>query len=217
VAGVAGDMAQDWKVGYLLGGTPWRMEIGGFIGVIAASLFLVSIITLLHKTTPGGIGGEGLAAPQAGLMATTAKGIISGQLPWELILMGMAFAFGLIFVGVPSPMLVAVGMYLPFQTTTAIFTGGVIAWIGTKIAKKMGAKDEKDLEAVNNQGLLVASGFVAGEALMGIILAVFVTLNIKIVADPPSWFGMKWLGGVLIAALAFYLIKGSMKGLKTSK
>ncbi|MDD5305690.1 MAG: oligopeptide transporter, OPT family [Deltaproteobacteria bacterium] len=217
VAGVAGDMAQDWKVGYLLGGTPWRMEVGGFVGVVASALFLVAIITLLHKTTPGGIGGDGLAAPQAGLMATTAKGIISGQLPWELILMGMAFAFGLIFVGVPSPMLVAVGMYLPFQTTTAIFTGGVIAWIGTKIAKKMGAKDDKEIEAVNNQGLLVASGFVAGEALMGILLAVFVTLNLKLVADPPGWFGMKWLGAVVIVALAAYLIKGSLKGLKTSR
>ncbi|MCK9461773.1 MAG: oligopeptide transporter, OPT family [Proteobacteria bacterium] len=280
VAGVAGDMAQDWKVGYLLGGTPWRMEVGGFIGVIAAALFLVSVITLLHQAemksdfekglkgaqfdqgkialisgivgeeagkpaglsestraalkekgfseaeiaTIGeraakarGIGGDGLSAPQAGLMATTSQGIISGQLPWELILIGMMFAFGLIFVGVPSPMLVAVGMYLPFQTTTAIFTGGVIAWIGAKIAKKLGAKDEKEIEAVNNQGLLVASGFVAGEALMGIILAVLVTANIKIVSDPPAWFGMKWLGGVLIAALAFYLIKGSMKGLKTSK
>jgi len=280
VAGVAGDMAQDWKVGYLLGGTPWRMEVGGFIGVIAAALFLVSVITLLHQaemksdfekglkgaqfdqnkialisgivgeeagkpaglsdattsklkekgfseaeittiadkaTKARGIGGDGLSAPQAGLMATTSQGIISGQLPWELILIGMFFAFGLIFVGVPSPMLVAVGMYLPFQTTTAIFTGGVIAWIGTKIAKKMGAKDDKEIEAVNNQGLLVASGFVAGEALMGIILAVFVTFNIKIIADPPSWFGMKWLGGVLIAALAFYLIKGSLKGLKASK
>lgn len=217
VAGVAGDMAQDWKVGWLLGGTPWRMEVGGFVGVVAASLFLVGIITLLHKATPGGIGGEGLAAPQAGLMATMAKGIIAGQLPWELILMGMAFAFGLIFVGVPSPMLVAVGMYLPFQTTSAIFTGGVIAWIGTKIAKRMGAKDDKEIEAVNNQGLLIASGFVAGEALMGIILAVLVTLEIQLVSDPPAWFGMKWLGGVLIAALAFYLVKGSLKGLKSAK
>jgi putative OPT family oligopeptide transporter len=219
VAGVAGDMAQDWKVGYLLGGTPWRMEVGGFVGVVVSSLFLVAVITLLHKANAatGGIGGDALPAPQAGLMATTAKGIISGQLPWELILMGMAFAIGLIFVGVPSPMLVAVGMYLPFQTTTAIFTGGVIAWVGTKIARRMGAKDDKEIEAVNNQGLLIASGFVAGEALMGIILAVLVTLEIKIVADPPAWFGMKWVGGVVILGLAAYLIRGSLKALKASK
>ena len=214
VAGVAGDMAQDWKVGHLLGGTPWRMEIGGFVGVIAASLFLVSIITLLHKTTPGGIGGDLLPAPQAGLMATTAKGIISGQLPWELILMGAALAVGLIFVGLPSPMLVAVGMYLPFPTIMAIFTGGIIQWIGARIAKKMGAKDDKDLENVSNRGLLVASGFVAGEALIGIVLAILVTANIKIIADPPAWFGMKWVGGVVIVALAAYLIVSSLKALK---
>jgi putative OPT family oligopeptide transporter len=234
VAGVAGDMAQDWKVGYLLGGTPWRMEVGGFVGVIVSSLFLVAVITLLHKTTAGGIGGENLAAPQAGLMAVTAKGIISGQLPWELILMGMLFALGLICVGVPSPMLVAVGMYLPFQTTMAIFTGGVIAWLGAKIATKKGAKDEKDLEAVNNRGLLVASGFVAGEALVALLLAIPVAAEVKffcaadavaeqtakgysVIATMPDWFGMKWVGGLVIVFLAWYLISGSLKGLKANK
>ncbi|MCU0663870.1 MAG: oligopeptide transporter, OPT family [Myxococcota bacterium] len=216
VAGVAGDMAQDWKVGHMLGGTPWRMEIGGFIGVIAASLFLVSIINLLHTATPGGIGGESLAAPQAGLMAVTAKGIISGQLPWELILMGMLFAVGLICVGVPSPMLVAVGMYLPFQTTMAIFSGGVVGWLGTQFARKMGAKDDKALEDVNNQGLLVASGFVAGEALIGILLAVFVTFNIKLMA-PWEYTGKPVVGGLVMAGLAAYLIASSLKVLKNKK
>lgn len=214
VAGVAGDMAQDWKVGHMLGGTPWKMEVGGFIGVIAASLFLVSIITLLHQTTPGGIGGDALPAPQAGLMATTAKGIISGQLPWELILMGMLFALALIFVGVPSPMLVAVGMYLPFTTIMAIFTGGLIQWAGSKVAARMGAKDAKAQEEVSNRGLLVASGFVAGEALMGIVLAILVTAEIKLITDVPGWFGMKWLGGLVILALAAYVITSSLKALK---
>jgi len=99
----------------------------------------------------------------------------------------------------------------------AIFTGGVIGWIGTQIAKKMGAKDEKQLEDVNNQGLLVASGFVAGEALMGIVLAVLVTMNIKIFADPPAWFGAKWTGGLVIAYLAYYLISSSLKALRAKK
>lgn len=216
VAGVAGDMAQDWKVGHMLGGTPWRMEIGGFIGVIASSLFLVSIINLLHNATPGGIGGESLAAPQAGLMAVTAKGIISGQLPWELILMGMLFAVGLICVGVPSPMLVAVGMYLPFQTTMAIFTGGVVGWLGTQFAKKMGAKTDKQIEDVNNQGLLVASGFVAGEALIGIALAGLVTAEITLIA-PVEYSGKYLVGAMVMAALAAYLIVSSLKALKIKK
>lgn len=216
VAGVAGDMAQDWKVGYMLGGTPWRMEIGGVIGVIASALFLVSIITLLHTTTKGGIGGDLLPAPQAGLMAVTAKGIISGQLPWELILMGVLFAVGLIFVGVPSPMLVAVGMYLPFPTIVAIFAGGVIQWTANAMVEKKGL-DDKAKESVSNQGLLIASGFVAGEALMGIVLAILVTLEISLVPDPPGWFGMKWVGGVVILLLAWYLVSGSLKALKRAK
>jgi putative OPT family oligopeptide transporter len=232
VAGVAGDMAQDWKVGHMLGGTPWRMEIGGIIGVIAASFFLVSIITLLHNTTPGGIGSDALPAPQAGLMATTAKGIISGSLPWELILMGVLFAIGLICVGVPSPMLVAVGMYLPFPTIVAIFAGGVIQWIGGRIVngkasgfeevKAKPAEEKEGLlaqirESVSNRGLLIASGFVAGEALTGIILALFVTFDIKLIKNPPSWFGLHWVGGLVIVFLAWYLIQGSMKALKGRK
>jgi len=227
VAGVAGDMAQDWKVGHMLGGTPWRMEIGGVIGVLAASLFLVSVISLLHNTTPGGIGSDSLPAPQAGLMATTAKGIISGSLPWELILMGVFMAIGLICVGVPSPMLVAVGMYLPFPTIVAIFTGGVIQWIGNQIVNRRAAGFEEvkaatDREgvlatirdSVNNRGLLVASGFVAGEALIGIILAILVTFEVKLVPNPPSWFGWHWVGGLVIVFLAWYLIQSSLKALK---
>lgn len=232
VAGVAGDMAQDWKVGHMLGGTPWRMEIGGIIGVIFASFFLVSIITLLHNTTPGGIGSDALPAPQAGLMATTAKGIISGSLPWELILMGVLFAIGLICVGVPSPMLVAVGMYLPFPTIVAIFAGGVIQWIGGRIVngkasgfEEVKAKpvEEKEgllaqiRESVSNRGLLIASGFVAGEALTGIILALLKTFDIKLIKNIPSWFGLHWVGGLVIVFLAWYLVQGSMKALKGRK
>jgi putative OPT family oligopeptide transporter len=214
VAGVAGDMAQDWKVGHMLGGTPWRMEVGGFIGVVASSFFLVSIISLLHNTTPGGIGGDLLPAPQAGLMAVTAKGIISGALAWELILMGILFAVGLICVGVPSPMLVAVGMYLPFPTIMAIFTGGIIQWIGALRAKRKGAADAKQLENISNRGLLVASGFVAGQALMGILLAILVTFEIRLIKEAPGWFGSKWLGGLVIVFLAGYMISSSLKALK---
>ena len=216
-AAVAGEMLQDLKAGHILGGTPWRMEIGGFIGVLASSLFLVSVISLLHKATPGGLGGDLLPAPQANLMAVTAQGIISGSLRWELILMGVMFAIGLIAVGVPSPMLVAVGMYLPFPTIVAIFAGGLIQWVGGLIAKRKGATTDKELEDVSNRGLLVASGFVAGEALMGIVLAILVTAEIKLVPDVPGWFGMKWTGGVVILGLAAYLIASSLKALKPKK
>jgi OPT family oligopeptide transporter len=182
VAGVAGDMIQDWKVGHNLGGTPWRMEIGGIIGVIAAALVLVLPIMLLHEYG-GGIGSDALPAPQAGLMATMADGIISGQMPWELIVIGMFFALALILIQSPSPMLIAVGMYLPFQTTLAIFTGGIIKWILDSIAKKRAEKDKKVAKTVENRGLLVASGLVAGEALLGILIAGTVAMGIKLLPD----------------------------------
>jgi putative OPT family oligopeptide transporter len=232
VAGVAGDMIQDWKVGHNLGATPWRMEVSGLIGVVAASLVLVPIILLLHKSG-GGIGSEGLSAPQAGLMHSTATGIIGGTMPWAYIVIGMLFAVALILVGVPSPMLIAVGMYLPFTTTAAIFAGGVIRWIADQLAQKRFGQSKSVLEQVENRGLLVASGLVAGEAMVGIVLAGIVASNTKIfcgagdwakhlqgklhcVAQTPSWFHAKALGVVVILGLAVYMISLSLKGVKAA-
>jgi uncharacterized oligopeptide transporter (OPT) family protein len=182
VAGVAGDMIQDWKVGHNLGGTPWRMEVSGIVGVVAAALVLILPIMLLHKFG-GGIGSDALPAPQAGLMATMAKGIIGGSMAWELIIIGMFFALALILIQSPSPMLIAVGMYLPFQTVLAIFAGGIIKWILDSMVKKRAQKDRKVAETVENRGLLVASGLVAGEALLGILIAGLVALGIKLFPD----------------------------------
>jgi putative OPT family oligopeptide transporter len=197
VAGVAGDMMQDWKVGHLLGGTPWRMQIGGMIGVVAAALIMILPIILLDKV-PGdpdahAIGAtEDLPAPQAGLMSMMAKGIVGGEMAWPLVIAGMLFGVALILIKSPSPMLISVGMYLPFQTTFAIFVGGIIRYFVDKQAEKIGETraQEKKLEGeektkflekikekVENTGLLLASGLVAGEALMGILLAVTVVLE----------------------------------------
>ncbi len=282
VAGVAGDMIQDWKVGHNLGGTPWRMEVGGLIGVVVAALVLVLPIILLHKFG-GGIGSDALPAPQAGLMATMSKGIIGGAMAWELILIGMFFALALIMIKSPSPMLIAVGMYLPFQTVLAIFVGGLVKWVLDLVIKRKVGDDKKAAESVENRGLLVASGLVAGEALVGILLAAVVALNIKffctdgfqgeviqaqdlvskiesvegtptekaekIVADSalrakvpefasldkraiknriavaqslaptkclgttPKWFGLSWLGFLVIIGLGFYMIRSSLAAL----
>jgi putative OPT family oligopeptide transporter len=199
VAGVAGDMMQDWKVGHILGGTPWRMQIGGMIGVVAAALILVLPIMLLDKV-PGdpnahNIGSEALPAPQAGLMAMMAKGIVGGEMAWPLVIAGMLFSVALILIKSPSPMLIAVGMYLPFKTTFAIFIGGTIRYFMDKKAKKLavGRAKEKNLEGeekesfidrimsrAENYGLLLASGLVAGEALMGILLALAVTIELNL-------------------------------------
>ncbi len=179
VAGVGGDMMQDLKVGHLLGGTPSRMQVGELIGVVFAALILVFPLIWLHEGTPGGIGGNNLPAPQAGLMAMMSKGIVGGEMAWPLVIAGMLFSVGLILIKSPSPMLIAVGMYLPFNTTFAIFLGGIIKGIvDWRAAKKI--KDPADKTKVDNTGLLLASGLVAGEALMGILLAILVTANIDL-------------------------------------
>ena len=122
-AGVAGDMMQDLKVGHILGGTPWKMEIAEIIGVIAAAAVLALPLSALDRVYH--IGSAELPAPQAGLMALLAKGIVGGEMAWPLVIVGMFLALGLILIKSPSPMLIAVGMYLPFFSTAAIFVGGL--------------------------------------------------------------------------------------------
>ncbi len=170
-AGIAGDMTQDLKVGHILGGTPWKMEIAEIIGVIAAATILVFPMMAMDQVYH--IGSPELPAPQAGLMALMAKGIVGGQMSWPLVIAGMIFAIGLIMINSPSPMLIAVGMYLPFHSTAAIFMGGVIRWILEVILKKRGATKEERTKA-ENKGVLISSGLIAGEALTAVILAFIV-------------------------------------------
>ena len=207
VAGVAGDMMQDLKVGHLLGGTPWKMEIGELIGVFFSALVLIIPIMILHEAS--GIGSEALPAPQAGLMSMMAKGIVGGQMAWPLVLAGMFFSLALLLVGAPSPMLIAVGMYLPFKTTFAIFIGGLIKYTVDKMAEDK-IDDKKDKDVLHNTGLLIASGLVAGEALVGIIIAAFKAggMNLKtMVGLAPSFEGYWWLGILVFIILGYVLIK----------
>ncbi|MFO7587948.1 MAG: oligopeptide transporter, OPT family [Gemmatimonadota bacterium] len=167
-AGVAGDMMQDLKVGHILGGTPWRMELAEIIGVIGASLVLATALNVMHAAYT--IGSAELPAPQAGLMALIANGIVGGEMAWPLVIVGMFFAIGLILIQAPSPMLIAVGMYLPFYSTAAIFLGGLIHWAFTKALDRKGASDAERTDA-SNRGILLSSGFIAGESLMAVLLA----------------------------------------------
>ena len=213
VAGVAGDMMQDWKVGYLLGGTPWRMQVGGLIGVVAAALVMVVPIMLLHKAY--GIGSEAIPAPQAGLMAMMSKGIVGGEMAWPLVIAGMLFAIALILINAPSPMLISVGMYLPFNTTFAIFIGGVIKLIVDKLAEKK-IRNDTDKDVVENTGLLLASGLVAGEALTGIVFAALYAGDIKLrslLGFPESFNGLWWLGVLAFIGLGYLLIKSPLQQL----
>jgi len=217
VAGVSGDMMQDLKIGQMLGGTPWKMEVGELIGVVFASMVLIFPIMLLHEAN--GLGSDALPAPQAGLMAMISKGIISGEMAWPLVIAGMFFALGLILIEAPSPMLIAVGMYLPFNTTFAIFVGGLIKYTVDKMGEKH-IENDSDKEVLNNTGLLLASGLVAGEALVGIILAAFVGagINLKSVFGlAPDFEGYWFLGLLVFVVLGYVLIKFPLKEMLANK
>ncbi len=168
---VAGSLIQDLKVGQMLGGTPWKMEVAEIVATVVTSFVLVFPIILLHEGNIRlggiGIGDPKLPAPQAGLMAQMAQGIVGGEMPWALILFGMAFAFALILIKAPSPMLVAVGMYLPPETTAAIFLGGCLKALVDWRGRRAGLLPEH----LDSTGSLVASGLIAGESLTGVVLA----------------------------------------------
>ncbi|RME01590.1 MAG: oligopeptide transporter, OPT family, partial [Calditrichaeota bacterium] len=212
-AGIAGDMMQDLKVGHILGGTPWRMQIAEIVGVICAALVLAFPLAALDKVYH--IGSAELPAPQAGLMALMAKGIVGGQMAWPLVIVGIFFAFGLILINAPSPMLIAVGMYLPFESTAAIFVGGLIKWWLEKNMEKRKATAEEKTRA-ENLGTLLSSGFIAGEALMAVILAFWVLGRNLTTAIPglPHIANNFWISLLVYPALIYLLAYMPLKKMK---
>src|ERR1700681_2527653 len=171
---VAGELLQDFKVGYILGGTPQKIQTAELIAVVVASLVMYFPWMWLHegsiKAGGVGFGGPELPAPQAGLMATLALGIVGHDMAWPLVVVGILFGIAMIMMQVKSPMLVAVGMYLPFGTTFAIFVGGVFRSVGDWVAERRGFNSAQRAR-VENAGVLVASGLIAGEALLGLVWA----------------------------------------------
>ncbi len=202
-AAVAGEMLQDLKVGHILGGTPWKMQVGDLIGVVVASLVMIFPIIILHQadinTGGTGLGGRALPAPQASLMALVSQGIVGGQMAWPLIIVGILMAIGFILVQVKSPMLVCVGMYLPLETTFAIFIGGLIKGIVDKVSVKRQFNEAQKVRVENN-GTLLAAGLIAGEALVGLVFAAMAFWDVPTPAifESPSFIG----------SLAVFLIVG---------
>jgi len=171
---VAGEMLQDLKAGHILGGTPAKMQVGDILGTIVASLVLFFPLMILDKAYH--FGSAALPAPQAGLMAMLAQGIVGGNMAWPLVVVGILMGFAMILVEVKSPMLFSVGMYLPLETTSAIFVGGVIRWFTDKLRDRRGYNDAQKAR-VDNAGVLTASGLIAGEALCGLVIAGVVGSN----------------------------------------
>jgi putative OPT family oligopeptide transporter len=208
---VAGELLQDFKVGYILGGTPRTIQIVELIAVLLSSLIMYFPVMVLHfgNIKQGGIGfgDPKLPAPQAGLMAALSQGIVGGEMPWALVVVGILFGIAMIMLRVKSPMLVAVGMYLPLATTFAIFIGGMIRWATDSAANRRNLNHAQKTR-MENIGILVASGLIAGEALMGLVTA---TCNFFDVELPPliRWEGASgyMVGLVVMALLAFILIR----------
>jgi len=205
---VAGELLQDFKVGYILGGTPRRIQMAELIAVVVASAAMYWPLYILQAANikGGGIGfgDPKLSAPQAGLMATLAQGIVGGDMPWPLVVVGVLFGVVMIMGRVKSPMLVAVGMYLPINTTFAIFLGGVFRWI-TDTRRKRAGFNEGQQARVENVGILIASGLIAGEALMGLVIATFRFMEWplpKIFAEPSYLIGC-----LVILGLAVLLVR----------
>jgi len=204
-AGIAGDMMQDLKVGHILGGTPWKMEVAEILGVIVAAFALVYPMMVMHQVYR--IGSAELPAPQAGLMAMLARGIVGGEMAWPLVLAGMFFGIGLILIKAPAPMLIAVGMYLPFDSTAAIFVGGVFRLILQKIMDRRKIEKERQSTAIN-AGLLLSSGFIAGESLMAVLIAFWV-IGTTTLQLPPlvSYAENPWVALLIFPFLLYLLLK----------
>ena len=133
-------------------------------------------------------------------MAMMSQGIVAGQMSWSLVIVGMLFAIALILMGSPSPMLIAVGMYLPFPSTFAIFIGGAIKWFVESYLKKRNA-DNETMQSAENSGLLIASGLIAGEALMGVTIAGLFAAGVTL----PRLGNSAWLGFALLVVFGFVL------------
>jgi len=204
---VAGEMLQDLKAGFILGGTPSKMQIGDLFGIAASSMALFFPLMWLHRAYT--FGTPQLPAPQAGLMASLAQGIVGGNMAWPLVVVGIFMGFGLILVQVKSPMLFSVGMYLPLETTFAIFVGGIFRWLTDKYRDKGNFNDAQKAR-IENAGILTAAGLIAGEALCGLVVAGFraaeKSKGAPILPDW-TWPGTDWLAVAVLVALAVLMIR----------
>ena len=187
VAALAGDTSQDLKTGFLLGATPRRQQIGELIGVAVSAVTIGVVMMLLNHAWQ--FGSEALAAPQATLMKMITEGVMEGNLPWTLIFIGVFIGVAVEFMGVPV-LPVAIGLYLPFELSASILVGGILRYVSS--GKK---KDDEG-------GILFCSGLIAGEGLMGIVLALLAVFGKSDKIDLSHWMDTGIFGA---AALVFVI------------
>ena len=223
-AAIAGDNMQDLKAGYIVGATPWKQQVMQLVGTVSAALVMAPVLMLLLKAY--GFKGHSsatanaLSAPQAHLMASVAKGVFEGGLPWNYVLIGMVLAVGVIILdeylvrrgsSFRTPVLaVAIGIYLPFELEVPIFIGGIIHFALNRYYQRKGLADDVK-QKWSRSGLLFASGLITGEALVGILLAIPIVLSgnpdVLAVVDKPLG---AWPGIVLLIGIGFWLCRTAL-------
>jgi putative OPT family oligopeptide transporter len=225
-AAVGGDNLQDLKAGYIVGATPWKQQLMLAIGAFSCALVMAPVLNLLAKAY--GIGEatpehpNPLAAPQATLMASVAKGMFGGKLPWDMVAIGMGIGAAVIALDewlksrkakfrVPV-LAAAIGIYLPLELMVPIFLGGLLAHV---VEKRLGVvdADADTKDRIHRKGTLFSAGLITGEALMGIIIAIPIVMSGKadVLALPASLHFGEWLGLVLLAGVAWLLYKTALK------
>ncbi len=203
VACMAGDTSQDLKTGYILGATPKKQQLGELIGTVVAAFAIGGVLILLNNAW--GFGTEELSAPQATLMKMIVEGVMGGNLPWALVFIGAFIAIVIEVLGI-SVLPVAIGLYLPFNLSACIMFGGLVRLYVDK--KKM--KEDKR-KSIVNRGILYCSGMIAGEGLVGILLAVFAVFGISKYIDFSGIFSTGIIGGaILLLIMLFTVLKSSV-------
>ncbi|MDQ2702761.1 MAG: oligopeptide transporter, OPT family [Pseudomonadota bacterium] len=226
-AAVGGDNLQDLKAGYIVGATPWKQQLMLMIGAFSCALIMAPVLNLLAQAY--GIGAptaehpNPLAAPQATLMASVAKGMFGGQLPWNMIWIGGGI--GAVIIAIDGwlksrnssfrvPVLAAaIGIYLPLELMVPIFLGGLLSYLVERRHGVIGTKDESLRDRIHRPGTLFAAGLITGEALMGILIAIpiVVTERADVLALPENWQFGKWVGLTVLALVAWLLYRSGAK------
>ena len=198
IAAIAGDCSQDLKTGFIVGATPKTQQIGEMIGVVVSSAAIGGVLYLLDQAW--GYCSDQIPAPQATMMKMLVEGIMNAQLPWALILIGVFVAIVVEILQIPV-MPFAVGMYLPFSLNAGIMCGGIVRFI----MEHRKVSDAEKKEAVD-RGVLYTSGLIAGEGLMGVVLAVLAVIEVDKVVDVSGVFSLGSIGSIII----FLLLLGSL-------
>ncbi len=197
IAAMAGDTSQDLKTGYILGATPKKQQLGEIIGAVVSAFTIGGVLLLLNQAWT--FGSTELSAPQATLMKMIIEGVMDGNLPWALVFIGVFIAIVIEILGIPV-LPVAIGLYLPLELSTPIMIGGVIRWF---IDKK---KNEKEKNNEADGGILFCSGLIAGEGLLGILLALFAVFGIDKYIDFSEFFNSGFIGGLIVTAIICFFV-----------